>query len=489
MPTSSQKRVTMAQIAEELGVSRFTVSSVINGRAEERRISRATVERIRAHLDERGYVPSRLAVDLRASPPNTVGILHTGRLYSHLTEAFNRIVDMFNDSPRRMEIMVVASRELGAGIRELLARGVSRLVLLRNSPTWPEPPGPALCGYLARVDAVIYNYHFGFNGPTDELLAAGCHLVGVDRAEGLRRLARLIARLGHRRAILPGGPPGGLLHGLLARALTAEGLAVVAPEEPPAEDAAPREQGLAFARATVAAMQRDGVTVACCNDDEIAAHALAELGRCGVAVPRDLSLTGFDGIPIADALMPTLTTLRVPVEDMVRRVRCILDGDRDERRHVFPLELVRGGTLAGRPRPKLATSPRPRNTRPAQPPPRPAPTTRQPEDAAPATPQPPPPAHGAPRPSRAAPPTARPHAAAPAAPRPHGAASATSQSPGMVPGTAPPPAAARGTPRTSSNTPPAPRPTGAAAAKPQPTGAAPDTTQPPQQKEDDAPCS
>jgi len=52
---------TMQQIADQLGVSRMTVSAVINERHSDRRVAPATRQRIAEFLDQSGYVPSRHA--------------------------------------------------------------------------------------------------------------------------------------------------------------------------------------------------------------------------------------------------------------------------------------------------------------------------------------------------------------------------------------------------------------------------------------------
>ena len=51
--------------------------------------------------------------------------------------------------------------------------------------------------------------------------------------------------------------------------------------------------------------------------DVLAIGALHEAWRRGLVVPRDLSITGFDDIPVAAVSIPALTTVRMPVREMV----------------------------------------------------------------------------------------------------------------------------------------------------------------------------
>ena len=100
----------MAMMAEELGLSRAAVSSVVNGgnsRDSVRvRVSPSTVQRVTEHLARRGYVPSRAACSLRASPERVVGVLHVGSLNSHLVEAFHRLVATLFAFGPVLEVMV-----------------------------------------------------------------------------------------------------------------------------------------------------------------------------------------------------------------------------------------------------------------------------------------------------------------------------------------------------------------------------------------------
>ncbi|MCH5676567.1 LacI family transcriptional regulator [Streptomyces sp. CME 23] len=60
--------------------------------------------------------------------------------------------------------------------------------------------------------------------------------------------------------------------------------------------------------------------------DAVAVGALAALREAGLRVPRDVSLVGFDDVPFAADLTPSLTTIRVPYEELGRTaVRLVLD--------------------------------------------------------------------------------------------------------------------------------------------------------------------
>ncbi|MBN1674861.1 MAG: LacI family DNA-binding transcriptional regulator [Kiritimatiellae bacterium] len=341
-------KLTMQQMADELGLSRLTVSSVVNGRAGERGISRATERRVREHLERLGFVPSRQAVRLRGGRRDAVGILYSGGLYSHLTEAFNRLTGWVGKAPTNLEILVVPSDRLLLGVQELVGRGVARLAWIHIGWTHSGGIEPAVLNCLSRLETVvIYNYHFGPWGDAEPLLERGFHLVGFHRQRGFRKLARFLKKLGHRTVAFPDlseeTAAGWGIERL--RAFAAEGLATVAPLPVGPRPEPLSEFGPFMAGYLCAAMTEHGVTAACLQDDEEAAFLLAELLGRGVRVPEDLTLTGYDGMPIAAAARKPLTTLAVPVASMVAATERILAGRGGaSRRHCFNLKLIERAT-------------------------------------------------------------------------------------------------------------------------------------------------
>ena len=64
--------------------------------------------------------------------------------------------------------------------------------------------------------------------------------------------------------------------------------------------------------------QSPAPTVIICSNDVLAAGALKEAKSLGISIPKDISVTGFDNIELAEALTPELTTVHVPHKKMVK---------------------------------------------------------------------------------------------------------------------------------------------------------------------------
>ncbi|GAA4318815.1 LacI family DNA-binding transcriptional regulator [Mucilaginibacter gynuensis] len=71
----SAKRLSIVDIADKLNISKTTVSFILNGRAQEKRISAELVERVLKLVKEVGYKPNSLAKSLRTGKSNTIGLM------------------------------------------------------------------------------------------------------------------------------------------------------------------------------------------------------------------------------------------------------------------------------------------------------------------------------------------------------------------------------------------------------------------------------
>jgi LacI family transcriptional regulator len=70
-----KKKLSIVDIANELNVSKTTISFILNGRAQEKRISNELVERVMKYVAEVGYKPNSLAKSLRTGKSNTIGLM------------------------------------------------------------------------------------------------------------------------------------------------------------------------------------------------------------------------------------------------------------------------------------------------------------------------------------------------------------------------------------------------------------------------------
>lgn len=159
----------LSDIARLAGVSVTTASYVINGKAVQRRISAATVERVRAVIEEHGYHPDQQAASLRRGQTRTLGFI---------------LPDLENPSYARL------AKLLERGAR---ARGYQLLIACSDDD--PESERQALNLFRARrCDAVIVASCLPADDDSHRLLQAkGVPLIAVDRQLDPQRFCSVVS--------------------------------------------------------------------------------------------------------------------------------------------------------------------------------------------------------------------------------------------------------------------------------------------------------
>ncbi len=350
------KRPTQSDVARVAGVSRATVSYVINGRADGRvSTTEETRQRVLLAVEQLDYQPDASAQSLRLGKTGTIGVLipdmhnpHYWQIvYGVEEEARARGYDLFLSSTA-----LDPDRELGS-MRALLQRRIDGLVLLL---TFRNPGDEAVAALIRQRSPVV------LVGGKDDAPDLSLDVVEPDHGTGAIALMAHLLALGHRRI--------GLVHGVAAPHLAAERMAAYArmlraagvePDETLIQRCGPSlPDGYEAALRLLDRSPRPTAIVAI--NDYLALGVLRAAADRGLRVPADLSVAGFDDIEITPYLCPALTTVRVNAEELGRRaLRLVLERIHDAQRppqHVrIPAALVS----------RESTGPAPCQTKPAEP--------------------------------------------------------------------------------------------------------------------------
>uniref|UniRef100_UPI0031E098FE LacI family DNA-binding transcriptional regulator n=1 Tax=Streptomyces hawaiiensis TaxID=67305 RepID=UPI0031E098FE len=326
---------TIHDVAREAGVSRGTVSRVLNGGHY---VSPAAQEAVNAAIRRTGYVVNRHARSLITGRSDSIGFL--------LTEPQER----FFEDPNFNVLLRGCTQALAA-------HDIPLLLMLAGT----EDERRRITRYITagHVDGVLLVSSHSGDPVAERLREAGVPLVAcgkpiglaskvsyvaADDRDGARDMVRHLLSLGRQRVGTVTGPlttPGGVerLAGykeVLAEAgLEFDERLVVSGDYSRASGEAGAERLLAQAP------DIDAVFVA---SDLMAQGALTALRRAGRRVPQDVALGGFDDSPAAVASTPGLTTIRQPWDrisnEMVRVLLAQIGGE-DPAAVILPTELVR----------------------------------------------------------------------------------------------------------------------------------------------------
>ena len=231
--------------------------------------------------------------------------------------------------------------------RTLVGRGVDGLILTLAAPS--EAGLERLAG-LGRPFVLLYNRP---DGP-----AAGAALATVDSRAASRAATARILAFGHRRIAFLGGAFAASDRSLARYEGYRDAMEAAGLDPWPAEEVDFAADAPAFDAALERLIARvAGPTAMLCSNDLLALQTAQAARRLGLGVPDDLSVVGFDGLPMARLMDPPLATVRQPARSMGRAAaKILLDmmaGGAPQRR-VMPTRFLDGGTLA---RPREAAGP------------------------------------------------------------------------------------------------------------------------------------
>jgi len=294
---------TIRDVAARAGVSHQTVSRVIN---DSPRVTEATRERVANAIRELAYVPSPMARGLTTNQTRSIGVV-ADDVSDHF---FARVVAGAEEEARRRDyyLMIgsVEPDEEEAGyLRLMLERRVEGLILAR--PSVPLEEADLAAARTAGVPLVAVG--------SSEL--PGIPAVDVDNRRGGYDATRVLLEHGHRQIATIVGPAG--WPSAAARfdgyrdALREAGVAE-APEL--VEHAA--DWGLESGQAAAAALLGRGAsfTAVFAHSDLTALGAIRELRSAGLRVPDDVSVVGYDDLPVAAYVEPALTTMHQPMGEV-----------------------------------------------------------------------------------------------------------------------------------------------------------------------------
>jgi LacI family transcriptional regulator len=321
---------TIRRVAEAAGVSRATVSRVMNGHAT---VAPELTARVLAAARALDYAPSPVARSLALGRTATIALI--------VPDLSN---PMFQDVLRSLSLaagedghrLLIAESNEHVEDEEILAIEARRRCdgIVLAAPRLPTEDLQRLAPQLAPL--VLINRKL----PDSEVPS-----LSVDHAAGIGDLVSHLLSLGHRRIVYLAGPPAAMsnlerLEALLR--LSDQGREF---ELTQLECGAMFDNGHAAAGKVVST----GATAVIAYNDMVAFGALSGLHELGISVPDQISITGFDDIPFARYTTPPLTTAAVPTSTLGRqaweRLRDLLQGQTTDHEADFrPRLLVRGST-------------------------------------------------------------------------------------------------------------------------------------------------
>jgi len=290
---------TVSDVAKLAGVSTATVSRALN---TPEIVSPEVRERVVMAVEKLGYVPNDSARALRQNQTRLIGVIVPTLSYALYADFFASLQSTLYDQGF-FALLTTNNYDLDFEAEQatkLIRQGAQGLVLVgrlrdkKLASMLASSQIPYVCTYT-----------------TDPLNMENC--VGFDNAKAIEGVVHHLASLGHRRVAMLSGSSAARNDRAMARihgftsAMTALGLT----GKEWIEEAPYTIEGGRSALQRVFAKGWQPTAVVC-GSDMLAIGALQQCLTIGLAVPRDLSVVGFDDLEITSHLEPPLTTVAVP---------------------------------------------------------------------------------------------------------------------------------------------------------------------------------
>lgn len=336
--TKIHEHVTIKDVAQQAGVSIATVSHVLN---KTRYVSEETTQRVNGAIADLGYYPNLLVRSLRGKQTYTIGLVIpsiANETFGLLAETIQKILfqsgynliicttsydlqiedEAFNTLLTKKVDAVIAipsSRE-GQKLKEIRSMGIPVVLVDRTIPEFP-------------VDTVRVDNEQGMHRIIHHLIELGHTKIGyIDRK--IDQSHSLEQKIGYKKAL----EEHGLRYdpSLIVRA-----------------DGFDYTSGV---NAVKTLLQRiPQLTAVCAYYDITALGALRGILDMGHSVPQDISVVGFDGMPITNVSCPRLTTISFPVNRIAKAtcnllIKRLEQGDEQNEKDIIfvPKLIVRDST-------------------------------------------------------------------------------------------------------------------------------------------------
>jgi LacI family transcriptional regulator, galactose operon repressor len=301
----SGHRITLRELAEHLGLSRTTISMILNDVPEATRFPEETRQRVVESARRLGYRPNYFARSLGRKRTHLIGVIAPdfGNGYeATILSGFQRCL-LNTEYTSFISTHLWSPSQLQRHVETLCDRGAEGLLLINSTPN--ESPGiPAVT--ICTNRSPIWSTR-----------------VSIDNAFGIGKAIHHLVSLGHREIAFIKGPKGSgdteeRWNAVLATCKTLglrvdPGLTVQLERlEPPGTRHA--EEGRIAAQDLL--HRGKPFTALVAFNDISALGAMTALRESGHKVPEDVSVMGFDDIEFASVAYPPLTTIRQPLQEM-----------------------------------------------------------------------------------------------------------------------------------------------------------------------------
>jgi DNA-binding LacI/PurR family transcriptional regulator len=329
MPTRSP---TLEMVAARAGVSRATVSRVVN---DSPRVTAEVVALVHAAIAELNYVPNRAARSLASRNTQVIALVvpeSTAKVFADpfIASVVQGVALYLADTDYTLNLLMASESKSDKTRRYLLGGNVDGALVVSHHS------GDRSYTDLDQKLPIVFG-----GRPVSRDPSLG-HYVDVDNVSGGRIATRRLIERGCRSIATIAGPQD-MPSGIDRLTGWRDALAAASLDDSLVEfgDYSPADGAAAMRRLLDRGVPIDGLFA---FSDQIAAGAYSVIRKAGLSIPSDIAVVGFDDDRYASAVTPTLTTVnQAPVEMGARMAEIVvrlIDGEQVDTATIMPTKLV-----------------------------------------------------------------------------------------------------------------------------------------------------
>ncbi|GAB0116867.1 LacI family DNA-binding transcriptional regulator [Acidisoma sp. 7E03] len=300
------RRPTIRDVARAAGVAVSTVSYVINRSGQ---VSAETRLRVNSAIHALRYEPNLLARNLKAGRAGSIGLIAPDLRNPYFAAVSSGVQEIAQARDMLLVLCTTQSTQQWENYysQVLRARRLDGLIFLSGSGMLT----PSLMELIQNDSVVLVDERLpGLEVPS---------VVSTNR-RGARTVADHVLKNGHRRVAIVAGPPSlwtsgqrmsGYREALAAAAIDPDSVPVMAGDYQ-------QKSGYEAARILLGVPEAERPTALICANDLMAIGVMVYCREQGLEVPKDVSVCGFDDIPLASLVQPGLTSVDQGAEQLGR---------------------------------------------------------------------------------------------------------------------------------------------------------------------------
>ncbi len=327
--------MSMEELAGKIHISRQTLSAIINGTWKEKRISQATYQRTMTLIDQLGYVPHSSARHLSKRKKDTIGLIYHGNFFSHISKAIQYLNSYLYKEQIPVSLKMTSSLALKESVKELLGERIRKIIIINTFKDLADRiVEENITPYLQKVPTIIYNYHFDYEKDKEYqniLLQHGISLIGFSRLKIYTEFFKNIQKNHFTTLFIEKDIYNRLKNCDAEEVLFSQFSTVHSYEQPDREEMEFNEflVGESLGKKLLPLLTSGEKTVIVTDSDMVAEGLADFLVKNGVEIPGETGLLGFDNLNASGYFRIPLTTIHVPVKEMIENLVWLLKNKND----------------------------------------------------------------------------------------------------------------------------------------------------------------